>query len=48
VEAASWHSYDFYRLQGWRKYTDPYLIAEDGPAMYPMLRRPRPVGDGQP
>ncbi len=46
LEAASWHSYDFYRLNGWRDRGDPFLIAPDGPAMYPMWRNPRPDGGG--
>jgi GNAT superfamily N-acetyltransferase len=44
LEAASWHSYDFYRLQGWREQAEPFLVAADGPAMYPMARDPRPGG----
>jgi GNAT superfamily N-acetyltransferase len=44
LEAASWHSYDFYRLHGWTEHADPFLTAADGPAMYPMWREPRRIG----
>jgi GNAT superfamily N-acetyltransferase len=47
LEAASWHSYDFYRGHGWRDYADPFLVARDGPAMYPMWREPQPAGGGR-
>lgn len=46
LEAADWHSYDFYRLHGWRDHADPFLIAPDGPAMHPMWREPRPDDGG--
>lgn len=47
LEAASWHSHDFYRQRGWDEHTDPYQITPTGPTMYPMVRQPRPTSGGQ-
>ena len=47
LEAASWHSHDFYRLRGWDEHADPYQITPAGPTMYPMVRQPRPISGGQ-